>query len=321
MSPKSFPTLRRFVPKARWVGLFASLGLLIPTAVVVAPADALMKAKCKPEVGRGNFDPIVHQGLPPQAHNHTFFANKKLLTMAAPNNADYNDLVGADTTCQNIDDTAAYWIPTLLYKKTGKPVPINAFIAYYRSFDHKKAGVADPIPPDMRMVAGNAGATSPQSKKTVNWTCNQNSSRRGPFTSPAEANCAAATGTVKLTTHIDFPTCWDGKLNDHTVKGNTADFSGTHKNINQHLAYAKRSNCPAGFPHKLTELRITVNWKYAGNGKDVMLSSDPPNGPYGLTMHADFWNTWVQTGGKHGGMVGMVKECVNKRTGPRTMCG
>lgn len=320
MSPSRTSPARRLLTVWRRAGLLAILGLLLPTFTSVNPAEALMKAHCKPEVGRGNFDPIVHHKLAAQAHDHTFFANTGLLRLADPNSATYSQLVGAGTTCQNPDDTAAYWIPTLLNRKTGKPVPVNAFIAYYRSFDHKKTGEASAYPPDMRMVAGDASAKVPQSVKTVNWTCNQNSSRRGPYSSPQEANCAAATGTVRLTAHIDFPSCWDGKLNDHAVAGNTADFSGSHA-ITQHLAYAKRSTCPAGFPHKLAELRVTVNWDYTGDGRDIMLSSDPINGPYGLTMHADFWNTWVQTGGRFGGLVGMVKDCVNTKVGSKTMCG
>lgn len=323
MSPNSSSTHRRTLRKGRWVLLFASLGFLIPTTVNVQPAAALMKAKCKPEVGRGAFDPIVHHNLPPQAHDHTFFANKKLLTMAAPNNASYSDLVGAGTTCQNTDDTAAYWIPTLIYKATGKPVPVNAFIAYYRSFDHKTTGVADPIPADLRMIAGNGNSTVPQDKKLVNWTCNQNSSRRGPYVSPQEARCDLATGTVRLTAHIDFPSCWDGKMNNHAVTGNTADFSATHPGITQHLAFVKNGACPAGFPIKLAEIRIAVNWDYTGNGSDIRLTSDPANCTTNCnwTMHSDFWNTWVQTGGRFGGMVGMVKQCVNAKTGSATMCG
>ncbi len=302
------------------LALLSLVAFALPLVLPVAPAGALMKAHCKPEVGRGPWDPIVHHKLSPQAHDHTFFANPKLPRLADPNSATYSQLVGAGTTCQNPDDTAAYWIPTLLYKATGKPVPLRAMIGYYRSFDHRTTGVADPFPADMRMVAGNSRATGPQSKTVANWTCNQNSSRRGPYASPAEANCARATGTVYLTAHIDFPSCWDGRLNDHAAAGNTADFSGAGGVVN-HLAYAVKSSCPPGFPVKLAELRQTVSWKYQGNGADVYLSSDPAGGPYGYTMHADFWNTWVQTGGRFNGMVGMVKDCINAGTGSATECG
>lgn len=208
----------------------------------------------------------------------------------------------------------------VMFRATGKPVPINAMIGYYRSFDHQKTGVAEPFPADMRLVAGDPRATAPQSVKRVNWSCNQNSSRRGPYTDAVAANCAAATGTVHLTAHIDFPSCWDGKMNDHSVTGNTADYSDAGGVVN-HLAFASGSQCPTGFPRKLPELRMTINWKYQGNGKDIILSSDRPTDPAGRTLHGDFWNTWVQTGGTNGGMVEMVKKCVNTLTGSKTMCG
>lgn len=307
----------------RRVALMSALALAVSLNVVTPPpAEALMKAHCKPEVGYGFIDPVVYHGVSgPTGHNHTFFANQKLLTLPNPNAANYADLSGAATTCQNTDDTAAYWIPTLLYKATGKPVPLNAMISYYRTFDHKDTGVAEPLPADLRMVGGNAKATGPQDVRHFNWTCNMNSSRKGPYISPEQANCAAATGSVvRLTAHVDFPSCWDGTMNDHSITGNTADFSGTGGVVN-HLAYAKGSICPAGFPRKLAEVRFEVNWNYTGNGKDVMLSSDPVGGPYGYTLHGDIWNTWIQTGGKFGGMVGMVQNCVNKKTGSSTVCG
>lgn len=302
------------------LALVSLVAFALPLAVGVSPADALMKAHCKPEIGRGPYDPIVHHGLSPRAHDHTFFSNTKLLSLQDPNSASYGDLAGAGTNCQNSDDTAAYWIPTLLSRTTGKPVPVRAMIAYYRSFDHKTKGVAEPIPADLRMVAGNSRATGPQDVGNVNWTCNQNSSRRGPYVSPAQANCAAATGTVYLTAHVEFPSCWDGLKNDHEAAGNTADFSGGGDVVN-HLAYTVKGACPAGFPVKLAELRETVSWSYQGDGTDVYLSSDPPGGPYGYTMHADFWNTWIQTGGVFGGMAGMVRDCINQTTGSAKECG
>src|SRR5437867_1760661 len=109
---------RRISCSWRGVALVASLALLLPAVINAPPASALMKAHCKPEVGRGNFDPVVHHGMMPMSHNHTFFANTKLLTLPDPNSATYSQLAGAGTTCQNPDDTASYWIPTLLFRAT-----------------------------------------------------------------------------------------------------------------------------------------------------------------------------------------------------------
>lgn len=110
---------------------------------------------------------------------------------------------------------------------------------------------------------------------------------------------------------MTFPSCWDGQLGDHDVAGVTADTA--------HFAYFDRrtDSCPAGFAHRVAELRETVWFRYTGDGSDVALSSDlamarqgMPVAP-GTTAHADFWNAWVQTGGVHGGMVGMVRDCIN----------
>jgi hypothetical protein len=200
-------------------------------------------------------------------------------------------------------------------------VDAKRILAYYRSFDHKTTGVAEPIPADLRVVAGSATqpANVPLDKTRINWTCDERSSRTGPYASIDEANCGAATGTVYLTAHIDFPTCWDGQYSPRG-SGDTRD--------NVHLTYAvgKPAKCPAGFDHKLAELRETVKW---GNGTaavwrtgSVALESDidarEAGNPVasGQTMHADFWNTWVQTGGVHGGMVGMVTSCINNARPP-----
>jgi hypothetical protein len=102
------------------------------------------------------------------------------------------------------------------------------------------------------------------------------------------AACHTANGSVvRLGVHIDFPTCWDGRLNDHSRPGNTADYSGdsTFTGVN-HFAYAIGPNnnrsCPSGFnARKVPFLRMTLqfdDWRgndYRGNGRDLALSSGP----------------------------------------------
>jgi hypothetical protein len=265
-----------------------------------SPAAAHGKMHCKPSAGTAQVDPMVSPGAHHSAHQHTFFANRKILTLEDPSMASYSDLTGASTACKNLADSAVYWIPTL-YTAKG-PLAPRAFIAYYRDFDHDETGIGvEPFPADLRIVAGDASSSVAQDKAIVNWTCNQNSSRRGPYSSPAEANCAAATGTVYLTAHIDFPSCWDGRLNSHTGDANTADHSGTPGAVVNHFAYVVRKACPAGFTHRVPDLRMTISWDYRGDGKDVSLSSGHPN-----TMHGNYWNTWVQSG-----LQEMIDRCIN----------
>lgn len=294
-----------------------SIALTLLFVVVAMPnASGRAQINCDPEVGYGHFDPIAFFGLlPPTGHHHTFFGNQSLLTLINPNAATYGGLVGTATTCENADDSAAYWTPTLLFTATGNPVPVVNMHVYYMSFDNKENGEGTPLPADLRMIAGNHMATSAQSTKIVEWGCGNNTSRPGPYTSITKANCAAARGGApQLTAVVKFPSCWDGQLNPHLI-GNTADFSGGG-GVTNHLAYHNSTGCPAGFPIKLTKLRMVVAYGYTGNGSNVRLSSDPVGGTPGRTMHADFWNTWVQPG-----MERMVAECVNAQTGPPEVCG
>lgn len=286
-------------------------------SVTNAPdASAKGKIKCKAVVGRAAVDPIVAHGKSgPSEHNHTFFGNTTLLSLPNPNAATYEQMVGKSTNCENPDDSAIYWMPTLVYTsgaKAGQPVPIHSYRAYYRSFDHKDTGEGQAYPADVRLVAGNAMATKPQPTREANWSCGQYSSV--PTGVPTIPNCAAATGrVVRLTAHITFPSCWDGKLANHDVVGDTRD--------NAHFAYPDQrmgGACPAGFPIKTTELRETFSWEYRGTGQDVALVSDKmvPGAKPGQTLHSDYWNTWVQSGFEK-----MVADCVNSNRGSAAECG
>jgi hypothetical protein len=243
---------------------------------------------------------MVSPGTHHSAHQHTFFANRKILTLEDPSMASYEDLVGAPTACTNATDTAVYWVPTL-YTAKG-PLTPRSFIAYYRDFDRDETGAGvEAFPADSRIIAGDAEASTAQHKGFVNWSCSEKSSRPGPYVSPVEANCATATGKVYLTARIIFPSCWDGRLNSHDGNANTADYSGSPGAVVNHFAYVKRRACPAGFPHRLPDLRMNIGWDYQGNGTDVSLSSGHPH-----TLHGNYWNTWVQSGLKK-----MIDVCIN----------
>jgi hypothetical protein len=295
----------------------AAAGLALPAASV----NAMAKIKCKTVVGYSVADPIVHHDQPATGgHQHTFFGNTALLRLAHPDYATYASLVGHGTNCENPDDSAAYWQPTLRYisgSHKGQPVRVLSFTAYYRSYDHKETGVAAPIPADTRLVAGSPTATGYQPTSRVNWSCGQYSSIGA---TPYIPDCAKATGkVVQLTAHITFPSCWDGRHARHDIAGDTRD--------NAHWRYAVKGVCPSGFGHRMAELRETIRFDYAGTGSDVALSSDQMARAMGRTvrngqtLHADFWNTWRQTGGTYGGMTGMVHDCITTTGGSAAECG
>ncbi len=270
--------------------------VLVPT-----PAEAHMSMHCKPETGRRQADPIVTNDAPvPSAHLHTFLGNTVLDEMPNPNTAEYSDLAGMGTTCSNVEDSAAYWFPTVY--KSGVPLPIDGQTNYYRDWDNDQEDVNSPVvafPADARLVAGNANAVNPQPGYVVSWGCGEFSGRNGAYADPVAAACHKATGTrVQLTSRINFPTCWDGLSNNHAT-GNTADFSGTHA-VTQHYAYPLNSSgqpvsgntavkCPAGFGLKVPKLVMVQRFDYQGRGLDISISSGDIH-----SVHGDFWNTWVQ---------------------------
>ena len=285
---------------AAW--LAALLGLT--AALVVLPsgsASAMAKIQCKQTSGTGYLDPIVHHDqYIGSAHLHQFFGNNAWLSLSNPNWANYSNLVGKGTNCLNTADTAGYWSPALRYTATGAVIPAIGFWAYYRAFDGSNTGPGMAFPPDTRLVA------------TVhNWTCGQ-FERQQPVSYIPDCHRADGRPGHTLTAHIDFPSCWNGVKPYHPWNqvGDTRD--------NRNYAYAVKGVCPAGFPYKMLQLRETIAYAYHGYGADVQVASDPMTGMTdGMSMHADFWNTWVQTG-----LQSLVVNCVSG-TGTRTRaeCG
>jgi Domain of unknown function (DUF1996) len=253
-------------------------------------------------VGDLQVDPIVERGIVPSMHMHEFFGSTEIVSMQHPESATYADLVDTQTTCDVALDSALYWIPLLSYKGGGA-VPLARMEAYYFAWN---GALTDPakttrtLPSDLRVVAGNAMATSryQMDRTHVYWDCGAFSTKSAydhHWATPAAADCATAQpidgGKVLLTLALTFPSCWDGVLNDHTRTGDTADFNGNPMSgIKQHLAYPTSSGCPAAYPRKVMTLRENISWQYAGDGTDVALSSGP-----GYTAHGDFLNSWDPT--------------------------
>jgi len=276
--------------------------ILASSAAIPTPAEAHMAIHCKPETGRRQADPIVTNDAPvPSSHLHTYLGNTVLADMVNPNNAVYSDLVGKATTCSNVADSAAYWFPTV--SRGGVPLSIAGQTNYYRDFDNDQEDKDSPVrayPKDARFVAGNGGSVNPQPAYIVSWGCGELSGRNGAYPDPVAAACHTATGTkVHLAMNVRYPPCWDGASNSH-VTGNTADFSGTHA-IRQHYAYGLQADgdphsylgvtrCPSNYPIEVPALNMVQRFDYQGDGTDISISSGDIH-----SVHADFWNTWVQT--------------------------
>ena len=214
-------------------------------------------------------DPIVYPGKPGASHLHDFFGN-----VSTNANSTYQSMDGVTSTCAN-NDRAAYWVPAL-YQNGKKIKPNGAIIYYTTSAGDPKKQMS--FPPDMRVVIGNAKATTAAEQQgQIEWGCSDNSQ----IGKTIPANCTS--GNIQV--RIKFPPCWDGV----TVKGNAID----------HLRYPSRGVCPKGFPHALPAMRFNTSYKVGTTTGKITLSSGSV-----FSIHADFMNTWDQAT-----LDSLVKKC------------
>jgi hypothetical protein len=282
--------------------------LSILPAKVSSTANSF-KTKCS-FAGEGQFDPIRYPGQSPAGHIHEFFGN----TQIGPGSTGFSlQAAGTPTTCADAFDTADYWVPELF--ADGQPVQPTGVDVYYERIVGLQLASGDPcpltvtcngqtfesvvVPPtDMRMIAGNSAATSPQAQSVIKWSCENNT---GVGALPP--NCA---GKQRLTVHIVFPGCWDG--------GTDLETNGTN-NVAYMTVKAGVSRCPAGHDYPIPRLALTVHYNlnptepacsstvttgcinYAISEWDPV-SQQPELGPP-FTMHADWLNGW-QTGASIG---------------------
>ena len=158
-------------------------------------------------------DPIVFPGTPGASHQHTFVGNRTTNAFSS-----FGSLRSGGTTCLRADDTAAYWVPAL-YQGATEVLPLAATVYYRRG----TLAEVSSFPNNLRMIAGDAKATSPQGMRITFWSCGIAS---GVDRSAEVPTCPDTRGSF-LRLHIRFPECWDGRRLD----------SMDHKS---HMAYATR---------------------------------------------------------------------------------
>ncbi len=202
-------------------------------------------------------DPIVHPGEPGASHMYLFFGN------VSPNAfSTYASMRAAPTSCNFAANTSGYWAPALVAPNGSMVTPLR-MSAYYWARTQVIAPAAD-----LRMIAG--GDT--HNLKVAGYTCGE-----GTPTSSVPLNC----GTQLLKGVIVFPSCWDGVHTD----------SPDHRS---HMAYPTGKGCPTGLPVRIPRLILHITYGlHDGTGYGLM--SDNANLSNGMTLHADFWNTWDQT--------------------------
>jgi len=254
------------------LALLAGVALPLHRAGALRQSQAVWSIKCNHSHSAPD-DPIVFPALAGRSHLHDFFGNVSV---------DANSTTGSlarttSSTClrgMGEADRAAYWTPALL--RDGRAVTGSAdelrIDAYYAVLD--KPLPVRPMPLGLRMIAGDAKATSAQPTNIVHYNCLRYPT--GGQVTKSSAAIPSCPGGTYLSAKIDFPSCWDGRNLD----------SADHKS---HMAYPNRGACPVSHPVEVPALSIRLRWKAARGipSSQLALSSGGQQ-----TMHADFWNVW-----------------------------
>lgn len=249
------------------------LGAFLAAGVAMSPppsARATIESQAEPfpggryyVVGCGfshlnNDDPIALPGKPGASHNHTYVGNRAVDAATTP-----ASLLGGDSSCGDVGDASAYWVPTLFADKRAVR-PLFAVGYYVR----RTVGPIRAFPPGLKMIAGNQRARRPQPLSVVGWACG------GVGAPPRSAVVPTCPPDRALHLRATFPNCWNGRDVD----------SSDHQ---RHMAYSKGGVCPRSHPVALPTLVLIFLYPETERGRPVQAS-----GRYGA--HADFVNGWDQ---------------------------
>lgn len=206
-------------------------------------------------------DPILYPGQAGASHLHAFFGN-----VSTSAGSTLEELVSSPTSCDDPQDTAAYWVPVLI--DDGQIIAPMSSVAYYRAGLGIEATTVQAYPPGLVMIAGDPMASEPQPLSVVAWSCG-NGSQRDVL--PPE--CPRR---VWLRLDVTFPDCWDGENLD----------SPGHRG---HLRYSNQGQCPTSHSVPVPQLIFSVVYPVFGDVAHLRLASGSL-----LTGHADFVNSWHQ---------------------------
>ena len=221
-------------------------------------------------------DPIVHFGHPGASHDHTFFGIRGVTAFST-----VRTLRGHQTTCTRKSDTGAYWVPTLY--RDGRKVADAEAVAYYTLGERTPV---QPYPHGLKIVAGDATATSPQPLHVTWWTC-------------------ATPGAVRMSSSIPTACAANDSSSRFFRRGGARRLrvsSFTCASLSVGTAYtwialittriwptASTGTVRAAHPVLLPSLILIVTYPTVTHGRGVTLAS---GGEY--SGHADFFNTWNQ---------------------------
>jgi len=235
-------------------------------------------------------DPIVYPGQPGRSHLHAFFGN----TGVDGNSTAESIAATGNSTCRGgTVNRTAYWSPAVIDTRDGTPVKPDFLLVYYKTgYRGIAPQTVQPIPPGLRMIAGDSTASAPTPGENAIFACTDPNTGQGPRTAELPSACPVG---HKITAGVMFPQCWDGVHLD----------SPDHKS---HMAYPSNGRCPAshpvpfpeialGFAYTVTDAAAVAHWRLASDNYDS-------NIPGGYSLHADWFNGW-----KPEAMQSFIRNC------------
>jgi hypothetical protein len=266
---------------------------LLATTPAIAHSPGSFAVQCG-FTHRSMDDPIVYPDRPGAAHMHAFYGNKSTDAFSTR-----RSMMRAGTTCTDRKDKAAVWAPTAFIKKRGSWHPLKPYRerTYYFRAIRKRAARVTSLPSNIKMIAGNQHAANRRQNPDLRWYCGEGSPER-PF--PYDCRPYTHRGEDGIRAILDFPFCWDAKHLDSPDHTSHVIYS----NPNDTTPHVEPKPCPASHPRYIPAISVRIHFQImdpcagvtpcgprnGGRNVRIKLSS----GPY-WTMHADFWNTWVQS--------------------------
>lgn len=253
-------------------------------------------------------DPVVFPGQPGKSHLHQWFGN-----LSANANSTYKSLrTTGDSTCVNILNRSAYWMPAMLDGK-GHVVRPDYIAVYYKQLPNvsplcgsgKNAqGIACvPLPRGLRYIMGYDMVTGKTATGGSYFNCDGPTAKPGHYATITEAaaNCPAGN---RLGAIIFSPGCWDGKRLD----------SANHRDhmANPDFGWWGYLKCPDTHPYVVPSFTMGAWYSVEpdDSAPDWYLSSDEmpgmPRQKAGSTFHADWFGAWDDAT-----MAVWMEKCIN----------
>lgn len=248
----------------------------------------------------GMFDPIVYAGKAGVGHFHAFYGN----TSIVPSSTTESLVAAGNSTCMGgTANRTAYWVPMMVTEQ-GAMIASDSMIIYYKAGYQSDPRNIREIPVGLRLIAGSMSATAansyPSQYYAEEWSCESR------YVGSQSIPDCRTDGTDRVTLHINFPACWNGRDLD----------SPDHKS---HMAYPIFSNttngskCPTTHPVQIPTITEIFAWKIPAGSVMAKwrLSNEialPATARGGFGAHADWMNGWDQAIHR-----AFVVNCLNAR--------